>query len=51
MSILGLEIASERVGFLVGSGVLVVIGVVLILLAPGNQPVEQLPSAGQLNVA
>jgi hypothetical protein len=51
MSILGLEIARERVGFLVGSGVLVVIGVVLMLLAPGNQPVERLPSAGQLNIA
>jgi hypothetical protein len=34
MSILGLEIASQRVGFLVGSVVLVVIGVALIVLAP-----------------
>ena len=34
MSILGFEIAGERVGFLVGSGVLVVIGVALIVLAP-----------------
>jgi hypothetical protein len=34
MSILGLEIASQRVGFLVGSAVLVVIGVALIALAP-----------------
>jgi hypothetical protein len=33
MSILGLEIASQRVGFLVGSAVLVVIGVALIALA------------------
>ncbi len=37
MSVLGLEIASERVGFLVGSAVLVVIGVALIVLAPGKQ--------------
>jgi hypothetical protein len=36
MSILGLEIASQRVGFLVGSAVLVVIGVALIALAPGK---------------
>jgi hypothetical protein len=36
-SLLGLEIASERVGFLVGSAVLVVIGVFLIVLAPGKQ--------------
>ena len=44
MSILGLEIASQRVGFLVGSAVLVVIGVALIALAPTKQPVER-PSA------
>ena len=37
MSVLGLEIASERVGFLVGSAVLVVIGVVLIVLAPRKE--------------
>jgi hypothetical protein len=36
MSILGLEIASQRVGFLVGSAVLVVIGVVLMALAPAK---------------
>jgi hypothetical protein len=41
MSILGLEIANQRVGFLVGSGVLVVIGVALILLAPARQPMER----------
>jgi len=34
MSVLGLEIASERVGFLIGSAVLVVIGIALIVLAP-----------------
>jgi hypothetical protein len=36
MSILGLEIASQRVGFLVGSAVLVVIGIALIALAPAK---------------
>jgi hypothetical protein len=41
MSILGLEIPPQRVGFLIGSGVLVVIGVALIGLAPAKQPVEQ----------
>jgi hypothetical protein len=42
MSILGFEIATERVGFLVGSAVLVVIGVALIVLAPAKQPFERL---------
>jgi hypothetical protein len=37
MSMLGLEIAKERAGFLVGSAVLVVIGMALLLLAPGKQ--------------
>jgi len=37
MSVLGLEITSERVGFLIGSAALVVIGVVLVVLAPGRQ--------------
>ena len=37
MSALGFEIPSERTGFLVGSGVLVVIGVALIALAPGTR--------------
>ena len=41
MSILGLEIASHRVGFLVGSAVLVVIGVALIALAPAKGSVER----------
>ena len=44
MSILGLENANQRVGFLVGSAVLVVIGVALIALAPTKQPVGR-PSA------
>jgi hypothetical protein len=37
MSTLGFEIASERVGFLIGSAVLVAIGVALIALAPARQ--------------
>jgi hypothetical protein len=45
MSVLGLEIASERVGFLVGSGVLVVIGVALIALAPAKQSGERAAAA------
>ena len=36
MSVLGFEIASERVGFLVGSALLVAIGIALIVLAPGK---------------
>lgn len=41
MSILGLELPSQRTGFLIGSAVLVVIGVTLIALAPTKQPVER----------
>jgi hypothetical protein len=41
MSILGLEIPSQRTGFLIGSAVLVVIGVALIALAPAKHPVER----------
>src|SRR5277367_5714150 len=37
MSIQGLEIPSQRTGFLVGSAVLVVIGVALIALAPARK--------------
>jgi hypothetical protein len=44
MSALGLEIASERTGFLVGSALLAVIGVALVVLAPGKQS-EQLAAA------
>lgn len=36
----GLEIPSERTGFLIGSGVLVVIGVVLLALAPAKRKQE-----------
>ena len=41
MSVLGLEIASERVGFLIGSAVLVVIGVAFLVLAPRKQSGQQ----------
>jgi len=44
MSIQGLEIARQRVGFLFGSAVLVIIGVALITLAPAKQPVERTSS-------
>ena len=45
MSIQGLEIPSERVGFLVGSGVLVVIGVVLLALIPAKPLGERISVA------
>lgn len=41
MSIQGLEMANMRTGFLIGSGVLVIIGAVLIALAPANQRLEE----------
>ena len=37
MSLLGLEIASDRTGFLIASAVLVLIGAALIVLAPVKQ--------------
>jgi hypothetical protein len=45
MSILGLEILSQRVGFLVGSAMLIVIGVALIALAPLKRTVERVSAA------
>jgi hypothetical protein len=45
MSILGLAIPNQRVGFLVGSAVLVVIGVALIALAPAKPSVERVSAA------
>jgi hypothetical protein len=41
MSILGVEIPSQRIGFLIGSAVLVVIGIALLALAPSKQSVEK----------
>jgi len=46
MTILGFHIPSEKVGFLIGSPVLVVIGVALLALAPAKQPVDQASAAG-----
>jgi hypothetical protein len=46
MSVLGFEIASERTGFLIGSAVLVVIGVALIVLAPRSQSIQQVAPVG-----
>lgn len=45
MSALGLEIASERTGFLVGSAVLVVIGIALLALAPQKQSKQKTAAA------
>jgi hypothetical protein len=45
MSVLAFEIPNERVGLLVGSGVLVVIGVALIALAPAKRPGERAAAA------
>src|SRR6202049_286833 len=46
MSILGLEIPNQRVGFLFGSAVLVVIGVALLALTPAK-PSGELRSAAR----
>lgn len=45
MSVLGIEIASERTGFLVGSAVLVVIGVALVVLVPRKQSQQRAAAA------
>ena len=41
MSLLGFKMASERAGFLVGSAVLVVVGLAVIVLAPGKHSGER----------
>jgi peptidoglycan/LPS O-acetylase OafA/YrhL len=46
MTGLGFHIPSERVGFLIASAVLVVIGVALLALAPAKQSVERVSPAG-----
>jgi tryptophan-rich sensory protein len=46
MSIQGLEMPSMRTGFLLGSGVLVVIGVALIALAPAKGKVGETAAVG-----
>jgi hypothetical protein len=48
MSILGLEIPNQRVGFLVGSAVLVIIAVALIVLPPAKQATERTAAVGAL---
>ena len=45
MSIQGFEIPTERVRFLVGSGVLVLIGIALIVLAPAKQQIDRMSAA------
>ena len=46
MSTLGFQHADYRSGFLIGSGVLVVIGAALILLAPAKQRPERVSAPG-----
>jgi tryptophan-rich sensory protein len=46
MSIQGLEMPSMRTGFLIGSGVLVVIGVALIALAPAKGKIGETAVVG-----
>src|SRR6267154_577088 len=46
MSVLGFHIPSERVGFLIGSAILVVIGVALLALAPAKRLEEPASAAG-----
>ncbi len=45
MTVLGFHMPSERVGFLSGSAVLVVIGIALLALAPAKQSVERTSAA------
>jgi hypothetical protein len=45
MSLLAIPLATERVGYLIGSAVLVVIGVALIALAPARQSVDRTSAA------
>ena len=45
MSLLAIPLATERVGYFIGSAVLVVIGVTLVALAPGKQSVDRASAA------
>jgi peptidoglycan/LPS O-acetylase OafA/YrhL len=45
MSMLGFHVPSEKTGFLIGSAVLVVIGIALLALAPEKQPAERASTA------
>jgi hypothetical protein len=42
-----MEMASQRLGFLVASGVLVLIGLLLIVLWPRKQPAQQANAAAR----
>jgi uncharacterized membrane protein YoaK (UPF0700 family) len=46
MGTLGFEIPEQRTGFLIASGILVVIGAVLLALAPRKQPAEKASATG-----
>jgi len=46
MGTLGFEMPSERTGFLIASAMLVVIGIVLIALAPRKQPADRASASG-----
>ena len=46
MSLLGLEIASERTGFLVGSALLVAIGAALVVLGPRTRSAQPVGPLG-----
>ena len=45
MSLLAIPLATERVGYFIGSAVLVVIGLTLVALAPGKQSVDRASAA------
>ena len=47
MSLLGLQIPSERDGFLIGSAILAVIGVVLLSLFPPKPSMARAPATGE----
>src|SRR5262249_15136997 len=46
LSTLGVEMPSERTGFLVGSAALVVIGVAMLALFPAQKPAEEAVASG-----
>ena len=46
MGTLGFEIAEQRTGFLIASGILVLIGVVLIAVAPPKPSIQKIAATG-----
>ncbi len=46
MTVMAFQNASEREGFLIGSAILIVIGVALIVLVPAKPSIEQVSAAG-----